>query len=213
MFVVFHEHGVISKQFLENAHQHGSSGDVNTVPVTSVSAALKPDLDGVGRDRVKWYAIYVRSRFEKKVYAELVKKVECFLPLIENVRTWSDRKKKVQEPLFRGYVFVRIDIQNRLRVLETNGVVKFVGIRDRASAIPEEQINWIKIALRSPDAVKKEQYPYIGQKVEVVVGFFKGIRGVVSQWKGKTRLVISVDSISQAISFEVQPEFLSAIGG
>jgi len=161
---------------------------------------------------VKWYAIYVRSRFEKKVYAQLLQKnIETYLPLIEEVRLWSDRKKKVQEPLFKGYLFVRINIKAKLSVLQADGVVKFVGIRDRPSAIPGDQINWIKIILHSADAIRKEKYPTMGERVEVVAGPLHGIQGIVSQVRGSTRLVILVDAISRAFSVEVQPEFLKAI--
>jgi len=157
----------------------------------------------------KWYALYVRSRFEKKVYQELQKKhIECFLPLIEEIRIWSDRKKKVHVPLFQGYVFVRSDLKNKLPILEIAGVVKFVGIRTQPSAIPDEQINWIKVILQAKDAVRREHYPFLGQKVEVVAGPLRGVRGVVSQIRSRTRIVVAVDSIFQALSIEVQPEFL-----
>jgi len=72
-----------------------------------------------------WYAVYVRSRYEKKVNRDFIdKRIECFLPLLETWRQWSDRKKKVSEPLFRGYVFVRIDMKSEhIKVLDTEGVV------------------------------------------------------------------------------------------
>ena len=71
------------------------------------------------RDFVQWYALYLRSRFKKKAYAELLRKdIECFLPLIEEVRVWSDCKKKVEEPLFPGYVFVKTDLQDKEHILQ-----------------------------------------------------------------------------------------------
>ena len=111
-------------------------------------------IDGSRRDSVRWYALYLRSRYEKRTSAELQRKnIDCFLPLIEGVRVWSDRRKKVREPLFRGYVFVKTDLRNKVDVLSTDGVVRFVGIRNQPSPIPEEQINWIRIIVDYPDAV------------------------------------------------------------
>ncbi len=130
------------------------------------------------------------------------------MPRIEEVRVWSDRKKKVREPLFRGYVFVKTDLRDKVDVLSTDGVVRFVGIRNQPSPIPEEQINWIRIIVDYPDAVRREAYLSLGQRVIVIAGPFKGIKGIVTKLKGATRVVISLDSIVQAVSVEVAPEFL-----
>ena len=160
----------------------------------------------------KWYALYVRSRFEKKVHSQLLQQdVETYLPLIEEVRLWSDRKKKIQEPLFKGYLFVRINLKEKLNVLKADGVVKFVGINNRPSAIPDDQMNWIKIILQSADAVKREKYPVQGERVEVVGGPLRGIQGIVSQVRGSTKLIIIVEAISRSLSVEVPPEFLRSI--
>lgn len=87
----------------------------------------------------KWYALYVRSRCEKKVHMELQqKKIGCFLPLIKQVHRWHDRKKTVEEPLFRGYVFVMTDLHDVLDILQTNHVAYIVGINGKPSPIPEE---------------------------------------------------------------------------
>ena len=100
-----------------------------------------------------WYAVYVRSRHEKKVYHLFEEKgIESSLPLIKTTRQWSDRKKKVEVPLFRGYVFVRLDIdKDKLHILQTDGVVKFISIRSKPSRIPDEQINWIHMIVKKSD--------------------------------------------------------------
>ena len=93
-----------------------------------------------------WYAIYVKSRHEKSVHAELQQKgIESSLPLISVTRQWSDRRKKVEVPLFRGYVFVKININNvKFPVLTTRGVVKFVVFNKMTVPIPEEQMFWLQ---------------------------------------------------------------------
>ena len=90
----------------------------------------------------KWFAIYVKSRHEKSVHAELQQKgIESSLPLMTVTRQWSDRRKKVEVPLFRSYVFVIIDIsKEKFDVLQTDGVVKFVTFNNVTVPIPEDQM-------------------------------------------------------------------------
>jgi transcription antitermination factor NusG len=159
-----------------------------------------------------WYALYLRSRFEKKVFKDLQEKnVESFLPLIEEVHVWSDRKRKVQEPLFRGYVFVKTDLQDRYTILEINGVVRFVGIREKPSLIPEEQIEWLRRIVGKPDHVKREQYLERGERVRVVGGPMQGVEGIIKRLNGQTRVVISIESIVQSVSVQIEADLLQQI--
>ena len=90
-----------------------------------------------------WYALYTRSRFEKKMLSELSERqVEVFLPMREVLSRWKDRKKKVWMPLFPGYIFVNyVDTpESRYRILNMPGAVRFIGIERHADPIPEEQI-------------------------------------------------------------------------
>ena len=98
-----------------------------------------------------WFAIYVKSRHEKCVHAELQQKgIESSLPLMNVTRQWSDRRKKVEVPLFRGYVFVRIDIsKEKFDVLQTDGVVKFVTFNNVTVPIPEDQMYWLQQMIAS----------------------------------------------------------------
>lgn len=156
-----------------------------------------------------WYALYLRSRFEKTSHAEFLRNgVESFLPLIEEIHVWSDRRKKVLEPLFRGYLFVRSDLSDRVNVLQTPGVVQFVGIRGKPSPIPDEQINWIRILTNSPDAIRREDFVDVGEQVRIGMGPFKGVEGFVTKVKDTTRVVVSLTAIAQSVSVEVAPEFL-----
>lgn len=160
----------------------------------------------------RWYALYTRSRFEKKIDTELRRKgIESFLPLIEEVRVWTDRKKKVKEPLFRGYVFVKTDLRNKLSIVQTDGVVRFVGVGHTPSPIPDEQINWIRVLSNSPDAIRREEYVGIGEIVRIAAGPFRGIEGYITKVKDSTRVVVSLPSIAQSVSIEVAPEFLERI--
>lgn len=159
-----------------------------------------------------WYALSVRSRFEKKTEAELRRKgIETFLPLVEEVRMWSDRKKRVHEPLFRGYVFVKSDLSNRLSIVQTDGVVRFVGVRNAASPIPEEQINWTRILAGSPDAIRREQYVGVGERVRIIAGPFRGVEGFVVMVREGARVVVSLPAIAQSVSVQIAPEFVERV--
>jgi len=160
-----------------------------------------------------WYAIYVRSRHEKSVLAELQKKgIESSLPLTIVTRQWSDRRKKVEVPLFRGYVFVKIDIKNeKLPVLTTSGVVKFVTFNNVTVPIPEDQMYWLQQMIASDLLLSQEQDFPVGTEIDVMFGPLKGLRGRVKQKNSETRLVVWFDAIMQGVSVEIDPTWLTPV--
>ena len=160
-----------------------------------------------------WYAVYVRSRHEKKVHQLLLEKgVESSLPLIKTTRKWSDRNKKVEIPLFRGYVFVRIDVgRDKLNILKTDGVVKFIGIRNKPSRIPDEEIHWMHMMVEQSPEVQIEKEIPVDRKVRVTAGPFNGIEGVVIRRRNQSRLVVLIESIMHAVSVEISPNYLDEI--
>ncbi len=155
----------------------------------------------------QWYAIYVRSRHEKCVHAELQQKgIESSLPLMSVTRQWSDRKKKVEVPLFRGYVFVKIDLTDgKFPVLTTTGVVKFVTFCNKTVSIPEEQMFWLNQLLLSEFNMEHETDFPVGSEVDVVFGPLKGLRGKVKHKNSGSRLVVWFDAIMQGVSVEIDP--------
>ena len=142
---------------------------------------------------LKWYALYVRSRYEKRAHDMLLEQgVVSFLPLLDTWKQWSDRKKKVSEPLFRGYLFVNIELRReKITVLDTEGVVKFIGIGKTPSVIFQRDIDWLKQLVREPDAIHKtvSSLPP-GQRVKVLAGPFKDFEGVVVKQGRESRLVV-----------------------
>ncbi len=163
-----------------------------------------------------WYAVYVRSRHEKKVHQLFQEQgLTSFLPLLETWKQWSDRKKKVSDPLFRGYVFVNIDLfKDRIKVLDTEGVVKFIGIGRNPSVIGEKDIEWLKKLVREPEAINGtvSSLP-AGQKVRVLAGPFKDLEGVVVKQARETRLVVFFDSIMQGVEVSIFPDLLVPVKG
>ncbi len=167
-------------------------------------------------DDLKWYALYVRSRYEKRVHQLLLEQnVVSFLPLLDTWKQWSDRKKKVSEPLFRSYLFVNIAMRKeKIAVLDTEGVVKFIGIGKTPSVIFQRDIDWLKQLVREPDAVHRtvDSLPP-GQRVRVLAGPFKDFEGVVVRQGRESRLVVFFESIMQGVEVTISPDVLLAVAG
>lgn len=160
-----------------------------------------------------WYAIQTKSRHEKKVHAEICEKgIHSFLPLHREKRRWSDRSQWVELPLFSQYLFVRVPSfgDSRVRVLQTVGVLQFVGEHGRGTPIPDEQIeNLHAIVSRGIPAVP-HQFLRVGEKVRVRGGALEGIEGILSAIHNDKSLIISVDLIQKSVAiridgFEIEP--------
>ena len=115
-----------------------------------MTSSETPDLEQPAKRDIwtpQWYALYTRSRFEKKMLSELTdSNVEVFLPMREVLSRWKDRKKRIWIPLFPGYIFVNhVDTpENRYKILNVPGAVRFVSIEGHAEPIPEEQIQSVR---------------------------------------------------------------------
>ena len=159
----------------------------------------------------QWYAIYVRSKQEKKVHAKLLSKgIESSLPLKTVIHQWSDRKKKIKTPMFRGYVFVKINLKiDKLTVLQTTGVVKFIHFNNQIPVIPEEQIFWLNILISSELDINYVSHYIPGVEVEVTAGPFKGLKGNVIRQNSGLLVTLWIDIMKQGISVEIDPANLT----
>ena len=152
----------------------------------------------------RWYAAYTRSHHEKCVAEQLqTRTVEHFLPLYETMRKWKDRRKRMKLPLFPGYIFVRIALQERLRVLVVPGVVRLVGFDNQPAALPDNEIEALRSVMGR--GLRSEPHPYltVGRKVRIARGALQGMEGVLVRKKGRVRLVLSIDLIRQSAMIEV----------
>ncbi|GAB4335077.1 MAG: UpxY family transcription antiterminator [Calditrichia bacterium] len=159
-----------------------------------------------------WYALYTRPRHEKKVLEALTEKgIEAFVPMVEQVRQWKDRKKRVEMPLFNSYVFVHIDLRDRYSALQTHGVVRMVSFGGEPARIPDWQIEQLRRVIEHPETLQLENYLREGDWVEVVDGPFRGIKGRLRELRGETRVVINIDGIFQSASFVVDKGLVKKI--
>lgn len=152
-------------------------------------------------DEKNWYAIYTKSRHEKRVEEHLQEKgYETFLPLVLKKNQWSDRVKTVEVPLIKSYVFVKVESKNLIYVLQTQGVVRIIKIGAHYTKIPEYQIEALRTVLEERMAVTPEDYFSPGEKVIVVDGPLKDKIGRVIDVSGKSKLLLSIDAINFAFS-------------
>jgi transcription antitermination factor NusG len=152
----------------------------------------------------EWYAVHVRSRHEFQVRDRLtLKGVEAFLPTVERLRKWKDRKKLVEFPLFPGYIFVHIEKrpQSLLSVLKVAGVVRMLcTIPGEPDPIPNDQITSLQKLVENREAL--DPYPYLseGQRVRIIKGPLAGVEGILVEKLDKHLLVLSVDVLRQGVA-------------
>jgi transcription antitermination factor NusG len=161
----------------------------------------------------QWFALYTKSRAEKRVYNWLQEKgIETYLPLEKKLKQWSDRKKWVEEPLIRSYIFVHVQRKDLLFAVQTPGVVWAVKFRGQPEAIPEAQINAIKLLLNAdaPFEVSVEHFAK-GEKVEVSRGKLKGLRGELIEHVNQKKVLIRLETIQQNILVHIHPAFLDKL--
>lgn len=160
-----------------------------------------------------WYALYVKSRTEKKVAAELEKQdIINYLPLQKVLKQWSDRRKWVEEPLFRSYIFVQIDANEYYKVLQVTGVVKYITFESKAVAIPPQQIEAIKYFLngRDPDNNDDQKWER-GENVEIISGSLSGLTGELVEVKGKHKVSVQIDAVNRTILIQIPRNKLRVI--
>jgi transcription antitermination factor NusG len=151
-----------------------------------------------------WYAAYTSANHEKRVAQQLERRcVEHYLPLYESVRRWKDRRVRLQMPLFPGYVFVKMALREKLRVLEIPGVARLVGFDGNPTPIPLEDIEAVRACVNGKRAVQPHRYIRRGQRVRVMSGPLAGLSGVVVREGKRARFVISLELLKRSVAVEL----------
>lgn len=167
----------------------------------------KPE-EKIDFDELHWHALYVRARSERKVQFRLTEMgIEAYLPLITRIKQWSDRRKKVEEPLFRSYVFVHNSLRQHFDVLNVNGVVRFVTFEHNAVIVPDNQIIAIKRYVDDPvddeNAINYGNELKVGQRVRITNGMLQGLTGRLVSVHNKRRLVVYIESVGKVIPVSI----------
>jgi transcription antitermination factor NusG len=165
-----------------------------------------------GDSGTSWFALHVRSRYEKTVAGILRGKgYEWFLPTYKCRRRWSDRVKETELPLFPGYLFCRFNLQERLPILKTPGLISIVGIARTPIAVDEAEITALRTVVDS--GVPRQPWPYLqlGQKVRIEYGALRGVEGILMDFKGQHRIVLSVTLLQRSVSAEIDSAWVTPL--
>jgi transcription antitermination factor NusG len=161
-----------------------------------------------------WFALYTRPRCEKKADTLLVQKnIESWCPLQKVERQWSDRKKIIEEPLFKSYLFVHINEEERARVLQTDGVLNFVHHSGKPAVIREEEIDLIKSYLQDKDAsITTQSWETLEENIKVKIkhGIFMDNTGTVVR-SGKKKVYVRLESLGQVMIVEFPSAFVKPL--
>lgn len=154
---------------------------------------------------LEWYALQVHHKKEK-ITARLLqyKGFDPYLPTYPVKRRWSDRVKLLDEPLFPGYVFCKLDLGVSVPIVTTPGVFRIVGSGPKPTAIPEKEIDMIARIVSS--TVPAEPWPYIacGDRVTISHGPLRGVEGIFVSVKNNFKIVVSITLLQRSMAVEVE---------
>jgi len=170
--------------------------------------------DRIDAPELWWYAVHIRSKHEFQVRERLHKvEIEVFLPVVERLSKWKDRKKLVSFPLFPGYLFVRIGKGfQRFTVLKTRGVVRFLcSASGEPEPVPEDQIAALKKLIDSGIPIDPHPYLKTGQRVRIRTGPLSGVEGILVERLGLHMLVLSVDILHQGAALRIEASEVETI--
>jgi transcription antitermination factor NusG len=191
---------------------HGGSlaqSELQEIPGSMQGGEAAADLT---RARYPWFALQVRMRYETGVAGHLKGKgYEWFLPLYKARRRWSDRVKEVDSPLFPGYLFCRFNPHNRLPILKTPGVTQIVGYNHVPIPVDEQEIEAIRSLVASGVPNFPCSYLEVGSKVRIEAGALRGLEGILTELKGKRRLVLSITLLQRSVAVEIDSDAVSVV--
>lgn len=161
----------------------------------------------------RWYPVYTNSRAEKKAFQELQKRnIEVFLPLRKEWKQWSDRKKLVEEPLFKSYIFVRISTKEHATVLMTHGVSRFLYFSGKVAVMPDKQMEDLKLLLATGEELELIEHAVApGEKVLINAGPFQGMIAELVSIKNKRSLILKLENLGYAIQVKTSMAYITPL--
>ena len=154
---------------------------------------------------MNWYVIYTKPKWEKKVAEQLAEAgIDCYCPLITQIRQWSDRKKKVEVPLFNSYVFVQLDESERNSVFQSVGVVRYLFWLGKPAIVRHEEIEVIKKWINTSDAadIMVDRYK-IGDAIQLESGPFSAQKAIVQEVTN-TYYVLVLESLGCVLKMKIK---------
>ncbi len=161
----------------------------------------------------QWFALVVKPRFDKAVAQALESKgYETIVPVYKKHHRYGNRSKDFEVPLFPGYVCCRFDVQARLPVLTTPGVIRVLGVRNMPVPLSEVEINSLQTAMKSQLPIQPFPFVTAGQRVRINSGVLEGVEGIVLGLKGELRLVLSITLLQRSVVLEIDRDQVSTEG-
>lgn len=155
----------------------------------------------VSSGKKNWFALYTKPKHEFKAAEQLTDiGIEYYLPTVTKIKQWSDRKKKITEPLIHGYIFIKVSEKERIIALQQNAMVRCVTFNGRPASIPDWQIENLKIMLSTNEDVALSEIIQSGTKVKIISGPFEGVIGVVNETSAGKTLSISIDLLKRSVT-------------
>lgn len=159
-----------------------------------------------------WFALYTKPRSEFKAAEQIqTAGVQYYLPSITKVKQWSDRKKKVTEPLLRGYIFIFANEKERVISLEQFSVVRCISERGRPARIPEWQIDNLKKMLSTESDILVKEGLVPGVKIIIKEGPFEGIIGTLQEIDNEKTLAVTIDLLNRSVVAHLPKESIIEI--
>ena len=153
----------------------------------------------------KWYPVYTHPRTEKKAQQALLNKgIETYLPLRRQLKQWSDRKKWVEEPLIKSYLFVHITVHEQTEVLMTKGITRFIYFGGKITPMPDRQIEDLKLLMTSAVELEvTEENLLPGEKIRLKAGPLKGMTGEIISYRSQKQLVLRLENLGCSVIIHV----------
>ena len=161
------------------------------------------------QEKALWYPVYTNPRAEKKAYQLLINKgIEAYLPLTRQLKQWSDRKKWIEEPLIKSYIFVKIATSQITEVLRTTGISRFLYFSGKIASMPDRQIEQLKLLLASETEMEIIDYALQkGEKVIIKAGPLQGLIGELIDFHSQSRLLLKIDHIGKSLLIQISKAF------
>jgi transcriptional antiterminator RfaH len=166
---------------------------------------------GLKTGKHKWYPVYTNPRAEKKACEALLNKgIEAYLPLRRQLKQWSDRKKWVEEPFIKSYLFVHIAEHEQAAVLMTRGIARFIYFGSKIAAMPDRQIDDLKLLMTSSLELEvTEENLLPGEKIILKAGPLKGMTGEIISYRSQKQLVLRLESIGCSVIVHVAASLIT----
>jgi transcription antitermination factor NusG len=163
-------------------------------------------------DTPRWFAIRTAPRWELRASSELsLRGIETYLPISRVKRNWSDRIKIIDQPIFPGYLFVRFQFDNRVRVLQAPGVKQIVGIGNTPAPMSDSELDNLRTLVSANTLIEPWPYLCAGQRVRIDRGPLAGVEGfVVRAEPGAPRVVVSVDLLQRSVAAEIDRDAITS---